>query len=149
MAEFSEYEDGMISFLMGHGMSEDGARAEVIERRVDLFGDDSHVITKEELDALEPPPLDMSGAIDKVGAFRAFIGEEVWKAFGADEINPDLLRMAIDFDYREYAERIKETSRGVILSDSERALVNYYMEWYPMTLREAQQYVISQRSEQA
>ncbi len=149
MAEFSEYEDGMISFLMGHGMSEDGARTEVIERRVDLFGDDSHAITKEELDALEPPPLDMSGAIDKVGAFRAFIGEEAWKAFGADEVNPDLLKMAIDFDYREYVERIKETSRGVILSDSERALVNYYMEWYPMTLQEAQQYVISQRSEQA
>ena len=51
MVEFSEYEDGMISFLMGYGMSEDGARAEVIERRADLFGDDSHAITKEELDA--------------------------------------------------------------------------------------------------
>lgn len=149
MAEFSEYEDGMISFLMGHGMSEDEARTEVIERRVDLFGDDSHVITKEELDALEPPSLDMSGAIDKVGAFRAFIGEEAWESFGADEVNPDLLKMAIDFDYCQYAERIKETRCGVILSGSERARVNCYMEWYAMTLREAQQYVISQRSEQA
>ena len=107
MVEFSEYEDGMISFLMGHGMSEDEARTEVIEQRVDLFGDDSHVITKEELDTLELPPSDMSGAIDKVGAFRAFIGEEAWKSFGADKVNPDLLKMAIDFDYREYAERIK------------------------------------------
>ena len=128
MVEFSEYEDGMISFLMGYGMSEDGARAEVIERRADLFGDDSHAITKEELDALQPPPLDMSGAIDKVSAFRAFIGEEAWKSFGADEVNPDLLKMAIDFDYRQYAERIKETSRGVILSSPERECVNYYMD---------------------
>lgn len=128
MVEFSEYEDGMISFLMGYGMSEDGARAEVIERRADLFGDDSHAITKEELDALQPPPLDMSGAIDKVDAFRAFIGEEAWKSFGADEVNPDLLKMAIDFDYRQYAERIKETSRGVILSSPERECVNYYMD---------------------
>ena len=93
MAEFSEYEDGMISFLMGHGMSEGEARTEVIERRVDLFRDDSHAITKEELNALESPSLDMSGAIDKVGAFRAFIGEEAWKSFGADEVNPDLLKM--------------------------------------------------------
>ena len=128
MVGFSEFEDGMISFLMGYGMSEDGARAEVIERRVDLFGDDSHAITKEELDALEPPPLGMSGAIDKVGAFRAFIGEEAWKAFGADEINPDLLKMAIDFDYRQYAKRIKEASYGVILSSPERECVNYYMD---------------------
>ena len=128
MVEFSEYEDGMISFLMGYGMSEDGARAEVIERRADLFGDDSHAITKEELDALQPPPSDMSGAIDKVDAFRAFIGEEAWKSFGADEVNPDLLKMAIDFDYRQYAERIKETSRGVILSSPERECVNYYMD---------------------
>ena len=128
MAEFSEYEDGMISFLMGYGMSEDDARAEVIERRVDLFRDDSHAITKEELDALQPPPLDMSDAIDKVGAFRAFIGEEAWKAFGADEINPDLLKMAIDFDYRQYAKRIKEASYGVILSSPERECVNYYMD---------------------
>ena len=149
MAEFSEYEDGRISFLMGHGMSEGEARTEVIERRVDLFGDDSHAITKEELNALESPSLDMSGAIDKVGAFRAFIGEEAWKSFGADEINPDLLKMAIDFDYCQYAEQIKQTRCGVILSGPERELVNYYMEWYAMTLREAQQYVISQRSEQA
>lgn len=149
MAEFSEYEDGMISFLMGHGMSEGEARTEVIERRVDLFGDDSHAITKEELNALESPSLDMSGAIDKVGAFRAFIGEEAWKSFGADEINPDLLKMAIDFDYCQYAEQIKQTRCGVILSGPERELVNYYMEWYGMTLREAQQYVISLRSEQA
>ena len=149
MVEFSEYEKGMISFLMGHGTPEDDARAEVIERRVDLFGDDSHAITKEELDALQPPPLDTSGAIDKVGAFRAFIGEEAWKAFGADEINPDLLKMAIDFDYCQYAEQIKQTRCGVILSGPERELVNYYMEWYGMTLREAQQYVISQRSEEA
>jgi hypothetical protein len=149
MAEFSEYEDDMISFLMGHGMSEDEARTEVIERRVDLFGDDSHVITKEELDALEPPLSDMPSAADKVGAFRAFIGEEAWKAFGANEVNPDLLRMAIDFDYCQYAERIKETSCGVILSGPERERVNYYMDWYSMSLQEAQQYVISQRSEQA
>ncbi|MCR4753065.1 MAG: hypothetical protein K5837_01430 [Candidatus Saccharibacteria bacterium] len=115
MAEFSEYEDGMISFLMGHGMSEDGARTEVIEQRVDLFGDDSHVITKEELGALESPPLDMSGAIDKVGAFRASIGEGAWKFFGADEVNPDLLKIAIDFGYREYAERDK---RDELWSDS-------------------------------
>lgn len=128
MVEFSEYEDGMISFLMGYGMSEDGARAEVIERRADLFGDDSHAITKEELDALQPPPLDMSGAIDKVDAFRAFIGEEAWKSFGADEVNPDLLKMAIDFDYRQHAERIKEASYGVILSSPERECVNYYMD---------------------
>ena len=128
MAEFSEYEDGMISFLMGYGMSEDDARTEVIERRVDLFGDDSHAITKEELDTFQPPPLDVSGAIDKVGAFRAFIGEEVWKSFGADEINPDLLKMAIDFDYRQYAERIKEVSYGVILSSPERECANYYMD---------------------
>lgn len=149
MVEFSKYEDGMISFLVGHGMSEDDARTEVIERRVDLFRDDSHAMTKEELDALEPPPLDMPSAADKVGAFRAFIGEEAWKAFSADEVNPDLLKMAIDFDYREYAERIKEASCGVILSGSERERVNYYMEWYSMTLQEAQKYVISQRSEQA
>ena len=149
MVEFSEYEKGMISFLMGHGVPEDDARAEVIERRVDLFGDDSHAITKEELDALQPPPLDMSGAIDKVGAFRAFIGEEAWESFGADEINPDLLKMAIDFDYCKYAKRIKQTRCGVILSGPERERVNYYMEWYAMTLQEAQQYVISQRSEEA
>ena len=42
MKEFSDYEERMISFLMGHGMSTELAEQSVIDERLDQFNDIDH-----------------------------------------------------------------------------------------------------------
>ncbi len=103
--EFSEYEKRMIGFFIGHGLNEENARQEVINSRVGYFGDSAHQITKEGLDSLMPPPLSEilakanpnEASDDGISAFREHIGEDAWKALGANNVDPKLLRMAIDF----------------------------------------------------
>ena len=47
MKEFSDYEERMISFLMGYGMSTELAEQSIIDERLDQFNDIDHQLTDE------------------------------------------------------------------------------------------------------
>ncbi len=47
MKEFGDYEERMISFLMGHGTSTELAEQSIIDERLDQFNDIDHQLTDE------------------------------------------------------------------------------------------------------
>ena len=166
MSEFSEYEENMIDFLKGHGMSQEDAEQEVVEWRISVFGDGDHVATKEDVDSLGLRSMIASRAKPKlnpyrrIDAFRLSIGEEAWKALGADRVNRDLLSRAIEFNYDAWMEQYEssepkevlenlmlEQLRQEGLSDEEISSVDYYMDWYGLSFDEAKAYVLEQRHE--
>ena len=166
MSEFSEYEENMIGFLKGHGMSREDAEQEVVEWRINVFGDGDHVATKEDVDSLGLRPMIELRAKPKlnpyrrIDAFRLSIGEEAWKTLGANRVSRDLLSRAIEFDYyawrkqyessqpKEVLENLMlEQLRQEGLSDEEISSVDYYMNWYGSSFDEAKAYVLEQRHE--
>ena len=166
MSEFSEYEENMIDFLKGHGMSQEDAEQEVVEWRIDVFGDGDHVATKEDVNSLGLRPIIESRAKPKlnpyrrIDAFRLSIGEEAWKTLGADRVSQDLLSRAIEFDYYAWRKKYEssqpkevlenlmlEQLRQEGLSDEEISSVDHYMNWYDLSFDEARAYVLEQRHE--
>ena len=164
MSEFSEYEENMIGFLKGHGMSREDAEQEVVEWRINVFGDGDHVATKEDVGSLGLKPISRAklklNPYHRIDAFRLSIGEEAWKTLGADRVSRDLLSRAIEFDYyawrkqyessqpKEVLENLMlEQLRQEGLSDEEIASVDYYMNWYGSSFDEAKAYVLEQRHE--
>ncbi|MCR5572510.1 MAG: hypothetical protein K6F57_01910 [Candidatus Saccharibacteria bacterium] len=166
MSEFSEYEENMIGFLMGHGTSQEDAEHEVVKWRIDVFGDGDHVATKEDVDSLGLKPIielrtkPKLNPYSRIDAFRLSIGDEAWKALGADRVSRDLLIRAIEFDYyawrkqyessqpKEVLENLMlEQLRQEGLSDKEIFFVDYYMNWYCLSFDEAKAHVLEQRHE--
>ena len=164
MSEFSEYEENMIGFLKGHGMSREDAEQEVVEWRINVFGDGDHVATKEDVDSLGLKPISRAqpklNPYRRIDAFRLSIGEEVWKTLGADRVSQDLLSRAIEFDYYAWREQYEssqpkevlenlmlEQLRQEGLSDEEISSMDYYMNWYGLSFDEAKAYVLEQRHE--
>lgn len=109
MREFSNYEEKMIGFLMGHGLSAEDAEQSVIDERLDRLGDANKQLTEENQRTLFgssvrtarliPIPNDPE-AYRKVMAFRVHIGEDVWRVLGGNAANERLIAMAIDFSYK-------------------------------------------------
>lgn len=164
MSEFSEYEENMIGFLKGHGMSREDAEQEVVEWRINVFGDGDHVATKEDVDSLGLKPISRAqpklNPYRRIDAFRLSIGEEVWKTLGADRVSQDLLSRAIEFDYYAWREQYEssqpkevlenlmlEQLRQEGLSDEEISSVDYYMNWYGLSFDEAKAHVLDERRE--
>lgn len=109
MKEFSDYEERMISFLMGHGMSTELAEQSVIDERLDQFNDIDHQLTDENQKRNIAPmaslwhsevPVDPD-VNKKVDAFRRSIGEGVWRTLCGDSANTRLLALAIDFRFEK------------------------------------------------
>ena len=107
MKEFSEYENNMIGFLMGHGLSKEDAEQSVIDQRMDQFNDPNHQLTAENQRPfsgvrsarLIQIPYDPE-EYRKVNAFRTHIGEDLWRVLGGNAANRRLLALAIDFTYK-------------------------------------------------
>ena len=166
MSEFSEYEENMIGFLKGHGMSREDAEQEVVEWRIYAFGDGDHVATKEDVDSLGPKPIIESRTKPKlnpyrrIDAFRLSIGEEAWKTLGANRVSRDLLSRAIEFDYYAWRKQYESSQPKEVLedlmleqlhqeglSDKEISSVDYYMNWYGLSFDEAKAHVLDERRE--
>ena len=106
---FSDYEERMISFLMGHGMSEELAEQSVVDERLEQFLDMYHQLTDEnqKRDVIDPAVAVigyMSGdnrRNKKIYAFRRHIGEEKWRKLCGSTTSPQLLELAIDYKYEE------------------------------------------------
>ena len=106
MQDFSEYEERMIGFLMGHGMAADEAEQAVADERIDQFNDINHQLTEENQRRgdLNPGPRLIKIPNDpdmdrKVMAFRMHIGEDLWRVLGGYHVNERLLALAIDFTF--------------------------------------------------
>ena len=106
---FSDYEERMFSFLMGHGMSEELAEQSVIDERLDQFRDIHHQLTDEnqKRGAIDPAThivgyMSRDGIRNKkIRAFRRHIGESTWRKLCGDTANTQLLELAIDYKYDE------------------------------------------------
>ena len=108
MMKLSEYERNMIGFLMGHGLPENDAEQTVIDLRMEQFGDANRQLTDEN----QRRPLDSASEAHltrvphdseesrKIDAFRAGIGEDLWRMLGGDNADRRLLAMAISYNYK-------------------------------------------------
>lgn len=106
---FSDYEERMIGFLMGHGMSQELAEQSVVDERLDQFRDIHHQLTDEnqKRDVIDPA-VAVIGYMSKdncrnkkISAFRRHIGESTWRKLCGNITNPQLLELAIDYKYEE------------------------------------------------
>ena len=108
--EFSDYEQNMIGFLMGHGMSEELAEQSVVDERLEQFQDINQQLTYENQWRTPAPMKDFGcdrsyrmgqNQQEKIRAFREHIGERQWRELCGDTTNTILLTLAIDFNYEK------------------------------------------------
>lgn len=77
----------------------------MIDERIDWFNDANHQLTDEN-QKRNLPPIQVRIPHDplkyqKIAAFRAEIGEYMWRLLGGDMVNTELLARAIDYKYEK------------------------------------------------